>query len=110
MDISDKYKYRSNLILTKQEGEVIDKLIKQYECENASQLLKKVANGNLSIVNTKELKALRDSADLEKVNNEIRIDNFETMIHEMLTVLQKHHYNSITEFADDVRSLKSKIQ
>ena len=47
--IKKKKKKRYNVVLTLEEGEAFDGLLQDYGCQNASQFIKKLCSGELTI-------------------------------------------------------------
>ena len=50
---TNKYQWRKQIILTRPEGAVMDKLITQFECANVSQFCKKIVKGEIAVNKTK---------------------------------------------------------
>jgi hypothetical protein len=46
------YKYRKAITLTKSEGETLDTILADHNCNNLSQLCKKIVKGELSLTKT----------------------------------------------------------
>ena len=92
MDNTEKYKYRSAVILTPSDGEKLQKILLDFNCENASQLVKKIVKGKIAIISTEELNALKQSVNKNDVDQYIQNQINANLIKEFVDLLNKYNY------------------
>ena len=86
-----QYQYRTNLILTKPEGEILKTIMCSFDCQNPSQLLKKIVHKEIVVMSKEEFKALETIANGDDINAAVKVDKYRKMVHELIDIMK--HYD-----------------
>lgn len=92
----ENYKTRFSVVMTKKDGEKLPKILSKHNCDNLSQLIKRIIHNQLVLIDKKEYINLKTRDNISQEE----IDRFEKDFKKEI-ILKAFNYDSFDELVKD---------